>query len=220
MVTISHLVKKALQDNSFILEGLAKGLISQAGLAQYLLKDIEKELGSKVKESAIIMAIRRYEEELSSFESKLKKFKFHGELILKTNMVDVNVVKSQSLLNKIRNLYAMVDFERGDVLNIILGNNEIAIITNERYRDKLLEFLHGEKIVVKKTDLVELTISFSSKDFLVTPGIVFTCVRKLAWEDINILEIVSTCNELSFILERDDSMKAYSVLQELFVKHA
>jgi len=216
MVTISHLVKKSIRENPNLLEGMSKGLISHANLAEQLKPEIEKELGKKVKESAIVMSLRRYSEELDNFDKKLKKFKFNGEIIMRTNMIDINVIKSDSLLNKIKNLYSMVNFEKGDTLNIISGNNEIAIITNEKYENKLTNFLKGEKIGKKDSGLVALTIIFSSKEFFDTPGVVFTAVRKLAWENINIFEIVSTMTELTFILSKKDSMKSYTVLHELF----
>src|SRR3989344_5373309 len=144
MVTVSHLVKKAVRENSFLMEAMGKELISHGSLAEQLKPEIEKELGKKVKESAIVMALRRYQEELHEFDKKIRKFRFKGEIILKTNIIDVNVVKSQSLLNKIKNLYSLVDFEKGETLNIILGNNEIAIVTNEKNRGKLSAFLKGE----------------------------------------------------------------------------
>ena len=63
-----------------------------------------------------------------------------------------------------------------------------------------------------------MTIVFTADDFLHTPGIIFNAVRKLAWDNINIFEIVSTMTELTFILNKKDSMKAYEVLQELVSK--
>jgi aspartokinase len=218
MVTISHLVKKSVSENSFLLEAMSKELISYGNLAEQLKPEIEKELDKKVKDAAIIMALRRYAEELHGFNKKIGKFKFNGEIILKTNIMDFNVVKSNSLSNKLKNLYGLVNFERGDTLNIILGNNEISIITNGKYKEKLLNFLRGEKILNKEFDLVALTISFSGEDFFDTPGVIFNSVRKLAWEQINIFEIVSTMTELTFILSKKDSMRAYNVLQNLFHK--
>ena len=132
--------------------------------------------------------------------------------------MDFNVVKSSNLLNKIKNIYSLVDFSKGDTLNIILGSNEVSIVANEKYKEKLSDFLKGEKILNKEFDLVSLTIIFEGKGFLTTPGVVFTAIRKLAWEQINIYEIVSTMTELTFILSKKDSMKAYNVLQELLVK--
>ena len=218
MVTVSHLIKKAVSENSFLLEAMSKELISHGNLAEQLKPEIEHELKKKVKDSAIVMALRRYEEELQNFDKKIGKFKFSGEIIMRTNIMDFNAVKSSSLLNKIKNIYNLVDFEKGDTLNIILGSNEVSIVANEKYKEKFSNFLKGEKILKKELDLVALSVIFDSKDFFNTPGVIFTTIRKLAWEQINIFEIVSTLTELTFILSKKDSMKAYNVLQELFKK--
>ena len=134
MVTVSHLVKKIVSENSFLLEAMGKELVSYGNLAEQLKPEIEKELGKKVKDSAIVMALRRYGEELQSFDKKIKKFRFQGEILMRTNIMDFNVVKSGSLLTKIKNIYNLVDFGRGDTLNIILGSNEVSIVTNEKYK--------------------------------------------------------------------------------------
>ena len=218
MVTVSHLVKKIVSENTFLLEAMCKNLISYGNLAEQLKPEIERELQKKVKESAIIMALRRYEEELQDFDKKIKKFKFQGEIIVRTNIIDFNIVKSSNLLNKIKNLYSLVNFGKGDTLNIILGSNEVSIVTNEKYKEKFANFLKGEKIFNKEFDLVALTIIFDSKEFFETSGVVFTATRKLAWEQINIFEIVSTMTELTFILGKKDSMKAYNALQEFVSK--
>ena len=218
MVTISHLVKKAVSGNSFLLEAMGKDLISYGSLAGQLKPEIEQELGKKIKDSAIVMALRRYAEELQSFDKKIKKFSFKGEIIMRTGMMDFNAIKSGSLLNKIKNLYELVDFERGNTLNIILGSNEVSIVANEKYKEKLSDFLKGEKIINREFDLVALTIIFENKDFFDTPGVIFTAIRRIAWEQINIYEIISTMTELTFILNKKDSIKAYNALQELVEK--
>ena len=218
MVTISHLVKKIIRENAFLVEAMGKELISHGNLAENIKTEIENELGKKVKESAIVMALRRYEEELKNFDKSIKKFDFNGDMIMRTNIMEIDIAKSQSLLSKIKNLYGMIDFEKADTLNIVLGNNEVSIITNEKYKDKVFDFLRGEKILNKESNLVALTMVFASRDFINTPGVIFTVVRKLAWEGINIYEIVSTMSELTFILNKNDSMKAYNLLQELINK--
>ena len=161
------------------------------------------------------MALRRYSDEISEHRQKTKKFDYSGELIIKTNLCDFTFVKSPSLLAKLRTIHTLVNFERGDTLNVILGNNEVSIIVSEKFVDKLTKFMSGEKMLNKEHDLVALTIIFKSDDFTETPGVIFNVVRKLAWENINIFEIVSTMTELTFILSKKDSMKAYNVLHEL-----
>ena len=217
MVTVSHLVKKLLENKPFLLEGLSKGIISHGNLAEELTPKIEKELGKKVKDAAMIMALRRYSEELSKKIPPNKKFSFKGEIMMKTNICDFNVIKTPSLLNNIQSLYNLVDLERGDFLNIIVGNNEVSIVTNEKHKDRVTKFLKDEKIVNREFDLVALTIIFSG-DFIHTPGIIFQAARKLAWENINVFEVISTLTELTFIIGKRDSMKAYEVLQEIIKK--
>ena len=218
MVTISHIVKKIVSAYPYLEEAIASGIISFGNLAEQLLPKVEKELGKKAKLAAVVMALRRYSDEISEHRKKLKSFDYGCEILMKTNICDFTVVKSSSLLNKLKTIHNLVNYERGDTLNVILGNNEISIIINEKYIEKLAKFLHGEKILNKENGLVALTIIFTSDDFVHSPGVIFNIVRKLAWESINIYEIVSTMTELTFIMSTKDSIKAYNVLQEMVNK--
>lgn len=215
MVTVSHIVKKIVSEQAFVEEALSNGIISIASLAEKMLPKIEKELGKKIKLPSIVMALRRYADEISKHRKKTAKFDYTGEILMKTNICDLNFVKSLTLMTKLKTIHNLVNFERGDTLNVIVGNNEVSIIINEKHMEKLLKFMAGEKILNKEEGLVALTIVFTSDDFAHTPGVIFNVVRKLAWENINIYEIVSTMTELTFILSKKDSMKAYTVLQEL-----
>jgi aspartokinase len=114
----------------------------------------------------------------------------------------------------LKKMYDIVDFEKGDILNIIQGNFEVSIITNERNKKKFLELLKNEKIQNIEENLVSLSMTFS-KDFLYTPGVIFNIIRNIAWNNINIFEIVSTNTELTFILHKKDAMKGYNALDKL-----
>jgi aspartokinase len=119
---------------------------------------------------------------------------------------------------KLKTIHSLVNLERGDTLNVIIGNNEVSVIISSKHEEKLKSFLLGEKILNRENGLVSLAIIFRSEAFTDTPGVIFNIVRKLAWENVNIYEIVSTMTELTFILSKKDSMKAYNVLQELVSK--
>ena len=64
MVTISHLVKKKIEDKPFLQEALRRKLINYGALADELKPEIEKELQKKVKHSAVMMALRRLADQL------------------------------------------------------------------------------------------------------------------------------------------------------------
>jgi aspartokinase len=216
MVTISQVVQKIVNDKIFILEPLSKGIISNVALAEQLKPDVEDELGKKVKTHAIVMALRRYTEEIKKTHKEIA-FDYSSEIILKTDICDIAVLRSPTLLSKLKRLYDIVEFEKGDMLNIIHGRHEAVVVTNERYIKKSLTLLKKEKILNVEKNLVSLTLTFSS-DFLYTQGVIYNVVRALAWENINIFEIVSTNTELTFILNKKDSTKGYKILAQLVEK--
>ena len=117
-------------------------------------------------------------------------------------------------LNEVMCDVDIIDFEKGDILNIIQGSSEVSVVTNERYKQKLLDILKDEKILITEENLVSLSMTFK-KDFFYTPGIIFNIIRNVAWENINIYEIVSTNTELTFIINKKDAMKGYKALEKL-----
>jgi len=213
MVTISNVVQKIVNSNVFIQETMTRGIVSYGSLAEQLRPEIEEELGRKVKSHAIVMALRRHAETLKEIHKKIE-FDYSSEIIMKTDICDIALLRSHTLLNRIKKVYDMVNFETGDILNVIHGRYEVSIVTNARYLEKMQDFLEGEKILNLEKDLVALTLTYS-KDFLYTPGVIFNVVRNIAWENINIFEIVSTNTELTFIIHKRDAVKGYKALEKL-----
>ena len=211
MVTISHVVSHIIVQKPYLDEALSRGIINYAGLAEELQPTIESELGMPVKITAVVMALRRYAEK-SKKKIKKKVFDYESEVIVKTKMCDIAVLKSQSLFKKLREIYKLADYSKGDTLNILHGNYEISIIIGEKHIDKLMDLLKDEKIINIQKNLVSLAIKYE-KEFSYTPGILFTVTRLFAWENINIFELISTLTELNCIISEKDISRAYSVLQ-------
>jgi aspartokinase len=213
MVTISHLVEKMINSRPLLYQAIEQDIVSFGNLAAQLEIDIGKELGKEVKRSAIVMALRRYAEKIQT-KSIIPKFDFHSEINMKTNLCDIAIRKSPDLFLKLEKIYKVVDYGKGDTLNIIHGNYEVSIVTNMKHLPTIKKELTGEKIIKVELDLVGLSLNFSEK-FLYTPGVIATVVRKLTWEDINIYELISTFTELTFIISKKDSTKGYNALQSL-----
>ena len=214
MVSISTAVRKIIEKRPVIQSALIQNIVNYANLAENLKPNIEQELGEDVKETAIIMALRRYQEKLSEKEQLDPEFKFNSEIILKSGLCDVAFVKSPSLLKTLRKIYDLVDFDKGDTLNIIQGNYEINIVMSEKYLTDTLKILTEEKKLNTDKNLVSLAMGFS-KDFFYTPGILAKATRKLHWHNINVYENISTLTELIFIVHKKDATRAYNALMEI-----
>ena len=213
MVTISHVVQDILNKHVFLQEAVNHGIVSYNKLAADIKPEIEQELGKKVKNNAVVMALRRYSDKLEKKQQK-PAFDYFRETLLKTDICYIVVEESPSSLDKIQTLYDEIDFKRGGIFNVIQGNYETGIITNQRSKDKLLDLLRDEKILNVVEDLVAISLTYS-KDFMFVPGILYNVLRFLTWENINIVGIIMTQKELSLIVSRNDAMKCYNTLERL-----
>jgi aspartokinase len=218
MVTVSHLVKKYLDEHSMVQDALEEGILSNAALAEKIQKPLERELGKKIMLPAIVMALRRAHEKIESHEKKHFKPLFAKELLMKTNLVDITVLKSRELYQILHKIYKSVEYEKGDTLNIIHGNYEISIITNEKHSKKFLKLVKKERIIAVEKNLVSLSLTYP-KEFVSSLGVIAKITKKLAWENVNIIEIVSTTTELAVIVKEKDTLNAYHALQD-FIKHS
>ncbi len=215
--SVAFFVKEIINRSPFISEMLIQEVISYSNLAEFIKPKVEALYGGSVSSAAIVMAVRRYTTELKKMNHlEKKRGKIDYEISMKTNIYDVNIRRTPSFIGNIAFLYSLVKRENGDFINICIGEYEIVITISDKYKKDLDDMLNGESVINREEDMVALTISFKDNNFLETPGITYLATRKLAWENINIYEIVSTLNVLTFIIKKKDSLEAYGVLQAFF----
>ena len=214
MVTIAHIVEKIIEEKPFLQEALSRGIVNHAALAEELRPEIEKELKKKIKFSAINMAIRRLSEKLEQTFVSKAKFDKETDITIKSNLIEITIFRIENIQNYIKKLYNIVDFKKGDFLTITQGLHEVMIITNDRYEKKILD-LFPKKIVKKKIrDLSSLTINIP-EEAVETIGLFYIVTRALNWENINIVDIVSTFTEMTFIVKEDDTSRSFNILKKL-----
>jgi len=213
MVTISHVVQDILNKHVFLQEAINHGIVSFNKLAESIKPEIEKKLGKRVKHNAIVMALRRYSERLEKKQTR-SSLNYFRETFLKTDICYIMVEERPSALNKIQALYNQIEFKQGKIFNIVQGNYEVVIITNQVNKDKILDQLSDENIARVVEDLVVISLMYS-RDYLFTPGVLYNVLKFLAWENINILSITITPQELNLVVSRKDTMRCYNTLEKL-----
>ncbi len=219
MVTVAHVVEKVVKDQPHLEDAIEKDIVSYAKLAEHITPDVERELGRGVKHGAVVMALTRLSEKLKDGFVKTVDFEKFGEVEMgiRSDVMEITIVKSPKSFEAIKRLYGLVDFEGGDVLNVIQGNHEITVIASRKYAKRFEHELRGEKIIRKIGGLSSLSIKFPPA-LVETPGFFSLVTRQLAWHGINIIEMVSTLTELTIVISDNDITKAYGALQELFRK--
>ena len=209
--SIASYVKRIIDRSPFLSDMLIQDIASYSNLALSIKPKVEELYGSSVSTSSIVMAIRRYADELRAKPRGKRSEDIGYEIQMKTNIYDVNLHRDDRFVSKLPEIYGSVHPENGDFINVTIGSHEITLSVSENARSNVDRILSDFEIVHSYTDLVALTILFHG-DYIQTPGITYLAVRKLAWEHINIIEIVSTMNVLTFVVGKDDSSRAYEAL--------
>lgn len=211
MVTISHIVKKIISNKPFIQEALSRGIVNHAALAEEIKDDVEREYGSEVKFSAVNMAIRRYADTLDKIEFKRPRF-HNTNIIIQSDLIEITVYKTAETHNLVKKTYEIVDHENGDFLTVTRGLNETMLITNSKYEKQIVKIFGRTKKIIK--DIASLTINIPHESYQ-TIGLFYLVTRQLAWENVNIIDMVSTYTEMTIILNDKDVPMAYQKLREL-----
>lgn len=211
MVTIARICEKMIEQKPFLQEALSNEIINYGALAETMIPDVEREFGKKIKHAAVMMALRRLQEKLQKMPISQPKFTADCDLSVRSDLFEITIVRypqTYKLINKFYDLAGAADY-----LTVTSGTNEITIVAAKKYRNAILKLVQKEDILVEINDLAALTVKLP-KNAPDMPGIFYLISRALTWENITIVEVVSTYTENTIILKNKDISRAYEILQK------
>ena len=213
MITIPELVKEKIEESPYLEELLAKGIINYSALARTIKLELEEKLLKSIKEGSIIMALRRMVKKYEKNLNLKNIFSKSPDMIIRSNLVEFTFTNSDLMLNKYRNLLKNIEVDRQYFFAITQGVFETGIIISQELEEKIREIFDGEKIIHHLTNLSAITIKLP-KENVTTSGVYYFILKALALNNINIIELVSTYQEITLILETKEIDKAFSILKK------
>lgn len=210
MISIADVVSDLVKTSPFLEEALSKNIISYSALARELKPQIEKKLSKEIKRGAVVMALKRTTQKLKLKDST-QKINSIGELTIRSNLTAITYINSDSMAEKQRILFSKIENKKEMFINVSQGIREITFIIGSDIAKELETVFKNEKFIAKVTGLSSITIRLP-KESLVTPGFYYAILKLLAWEGINVVEVVSTYLELTIILANENIDKAFSVI--------
>ncbi|MEK7097141.1 MAG: hypothetical protein AAB859_02370 [Patescibacteria group bacterium] len=213
MITIPELVKEKIEESPYLEELLAKGIINYSALARTIKLELEEKLLKSIKEGSIIMALRRMVKKYEKNLNLKNIFSKSPDMIIRSNLVEFTFTNSDLMLNKYRNLLKNIEVDRQYFFAITQGVFETGIIISQELEEKIREIFEGEKIIHHLTNLSAITIKLP-KENVTTSGVYYFILKALALNNINIIELVSTYQEITLILETKEIDKAFSILKK------
>lgn len=215
MITVPEAAKTIIERSRYLTEAMSKDLINYSSLARYIKPEVEKMLMKSVSDASLIMAIKRISEEVKPKFAPLTIFEGVPEMIVRSNLVEFTLKNDVSLRKKYKDLAQFSSDEHHYFFTLTEGVFETTIIVSRYLEDNVKHIIAGQHILSKVENLSSITIRLP-KENVATPGVYYFFLKSLAWEGINIVEIVSTPMEVSLILEDKDINTAFGILKGLF----
>jgi len=215
----ADLVKGELENDLFLLETLKEGIINYTALARKLLSRIKKE-NPKTNIESISIAIKRYViKEKKNYVSKtMKNIIADSQLSTKNDIVHMTFKRTDWISSKIGEISKRIEWDQEDIFLVNQGHGEITVIIDKKNKSL---FNDCKKYLIEETNnlsLLSIKEAYSNnsenKKGIDVPGIYSYFISKLSRNSINIIEIISTLSQLTFILKNKDLLNAYKLLIE------
>lgn len=215
MLTVSEYLNIIVCESPFLEEGLSRGIINLSALARELRPGIEKSLMKPVSESAIIMALKRMTIKVTKKVEQTKSAAAQlGDLTVRSHLSEFTYQRSQTLLGKQKKLLEAVNDRNDPFVTFTQGVYEITTIVNSDLEETVNRIFKSEKQISSLHGLAAITIRLTPET-VYTPGVHYTILKQLAWNGINIVEVVSTYTEFTIILNKEKVDVSFSVLMKL-----
>ena len=217
MITVSSVVQQIIKRKPFLEEALSLKLINLSALSRLILPQVRKLTFKDVKEGAVLMALKRLPKTLRTAPQVKNVLGKSRDLITRSNLVEDTLLNSDFSLEQHKEIIEEAEKTPKYFLTITQGVFETTMIFSQELKEKIEAILNKEKIIALFENLSSITVRLSGK-IVLTPGVYYSILKVLAWEGVNVVEVVSTFSEFTIILEDEEISYAYSLLKNVLLK--
>lgn len=217
MKTIASAVEHYIKSKPFLQTALSEGIINLTSLARIIRKDIQAETTQReVRNGAIVMALKRLsvDMEFRSTHRIVKVLKNIGDIIVRSNLTDYTFLTSETFMNAQAQLLNKIKNNRDIFYATTRGVNEANIIVSNSVESIVENIFKKERILHKFTDLGAISVKLPEENVSVS-GIYYFIFQRLAWEGVNMNEVISTANEFTIVIPENQIDIAFKVIKDL-----
>jgi hypothetical protein len=214
VLKVSEIVEGMVEEDELIYALGLEGLLNLSSYARKIQPQIESKLRKPVKEGTIVTALARF------FQKKPIKGLSYSELgqviqtlTVHTNLEGMTFERTESTSNRIRSLYPKLTENSKAFFTQTEGLSEITIVCEAKIAAEFRRELKSCKKIYDKRELVGISIKFDLK-YLDVPNTLFELYKKLAFKKVNIIEIISTATELTFLISKEELVVALDAFQK------
>lgn len=213
MITITQSVEECVRHAPFIEESISRGLLNLSAYARTIRPSIEEKHMKPVTLASVVMALKRLQPRCRAIAAPRYDFVRLKDITVESTYIEYTFRNSQTLSSLHRSLIDLT--EKHDLcMNFVQGIHESTLIIHRSLEREVDELAQREVVTGKIPDLTLITIRLPS-DTVETPGVYYPILKALAWEGINVIEVISVASELTIVLREGDAQRAFGAIKGL-----
>ncbi|MDR0543878.1 MAG: aspartate kinase [Odoribacteraceae bacterium] len=216
MYSIAQVVENIVKHKPYLSESLAAGIINISALARQIQPEVQRTLAKTANVGAIVMALNRLIPYLQVREQgQLNKLLGNmGDLILRGNLCDYTFKNSPSLLKNHVRVLGEIAREEDVFYTMVHGVFETNLVVSDSVEKIVNDYFAREQCIFKQGGLSSVTLKLPKGNIL-QPGLYYCIMKELSWEGINLIEVVSSTNEFTVVVDNAFIDKALVVLKNI-----
>lgn len=210
LVSAGELVRKVIERDGVVRNGLARGLVNHRALARW----VQESSPAEVSFDAILSAIRRYPIRQASAKRQV-----HGRMILKLslkNKVAVVSLKNEREVQKaVARFSEEVNYANGETFRVASSMEAVSVTLDAKNASRFESQVPKSSVLRRIEKLAELVVTMEP-EIERTPGGISTIASELAMNDVNIRQLTSVGpGRILILVDEKDAMEAYRALELL-----
>ena len=216
MKTIASVVEEYIKSKPFLSTALSQGIINLTSLSRQIQPDIEIIIKKRAKSGAIVMALKRISDnmEFVSTHKIVKVLKGIGDITVRSSLIDYSFMISDSLFGAQSLFLSEINQKKDSFYTSSRGVSECNIVISNNLSLLIDKYFKNEFLVKKLENLSSVSIKLPNENISI-PGIYYFIFQRLSWEGVNIIEVISTSNEFTILVDEDYVNTAFKVIKDL-----
>jgi hypothetical protein len=203
-----NIIKETKKEDKLTVDEIIENSISYG----YALKNFgEKNINTS---NSFLENISNQEIEKLNLNENLTVQIAFSQLLIKNDIIHITFKRSDKILNLMNDLSKRISENSDEIFNINQGGGEITIVC-ETSKESLFKHLLPEAIEIRrKTAIIRIQEAKEReiRPSIEVPGLYAFFIGLISNNNINILDLISTRTQLTVIVDEDDLMEAYLIL--------
>jgi aspartokinase len=216
MRRIADAVTAIVEGNPTLQLGMRNRILNLSQVAKFIQPLVAARVKKEVQPAALTMALSRMQRSLTKVQRLAKEVPFQlDSLSIHSGLAVITYSNTQRLRQIVNGLVNRLQ-KREIYITVTEGVRQLTVLVDTREIAGLREAIEEKPLRVQEK-VAALAVNFHS-DYTESPGFFFTIFQKLYLQNVNIVEIASTSNELIIYLEERDVELAFDTLYRQFVR--